>query len=524
VSTTLPATMTPFTTRALRADQTPQKKRIPWATAAVAVATFGRALFGWYGAWKAEKKEEQRFSRARAIFKKVAVVLIAILIALGLLAGVVKALVATNVLNLQTVFSVAGKDLPTDANGFTNFLLVGKGDEGHEGVDLMDTIMIASMDAKKTKSAVLLSIPRDLYLLKTENMGRGRINDRYREYKAQLIHKGIAEEEAETEALKEFGFEVGRQFGIDIHRIVVMDFIGFVKVVDALGGVDIVVPSDLVDTQYPGPNYTYTTFRISAGPQHLDGETALKYARSRHSTSDFDRSARQQQIISALADKARAGGILSSPSKLMELWQIASDHSQTTMDMGELIGAAALGDKINRDRLITMQLNNGHGYDTGIAWAGGFLYSPPRDEFGGASVLLPVSIPEFPVTNKQLQVFTKLLTQHRSIYIAKPSVSILNATKKNGLARAIATEFARYDFPIAIIGNLPNKEERDTSSVIPRTEDDIAAATFYGSLLGMPVGEPLPAGEPAPEEYGNVTIVLGKDYEYKLLQDLVPLP
>ncbi len=85
--------------------------------------------------------------------------------------------------------------------------------------------------------------------------------------------------------------------GQGIDGYIVIDFSGFKNIVDALGGIHIDVPKDLVDREYPDNNWGYEVFTVRAGPQDFDGATALKYARSRHSTSDFDRSERQQLLL-----------------------------------------------------------------------------------------------------------------------------------------------------------------------------------------------------------------------------------
>ena len=86
-----------------------------------------------------------------------------------------------------------------------------------------------------------------------------------------------------------------------VDRYVVVDFQTFVRLVDALGGIEIDVPEAIVDTEYPTPDYGVTTIRFDPGPQVLDGEQALVYARTRHDDSDFGRSERQQQVIGAIA-------------------------------------------------------------------------------------------------------------------------------------------------------------------------------------------------------------------------------
>ena len=211
-------------------------------------------------------------------------------------------------------------------------------------------------------------------------MGKGRVNSMYRDYKGYLMaRKDMEEPEASLEAMKELAVVVGKALDLDIHHVIKVDFDGFTKAVDAIGGIDIEVPEAITDTEYPGPNYTYETFAIDAGLQHLDGETALKYARSRHTTSDFDRSARQQQILAALAEKVRDQGILRSPSKVMALYKIVSQNLETTLTLRELVGAGSMGSAIDRNRIISMQLSDRNGLYGTLSEPGGFLYDPPRD-------------------------------------------------------------------------------------------------------------------------------------------------
>jgi len=96
--------------------------------------------------------------------------------------------------------------------------------------------------------------------------------------------------------------------GLYPEKYVVIDMKSFEDLVDALGGIDVQVKKDLYDSMYPGPNYTYETLNIKAGNHHFDGVTALKYARSRKSTTDFDRAARQQEIIESLKTKILSTG------------------------------------------------------------------------------------------------------------------------------------------------------------------------------------------------------------------------
>lgn len=477
--------------------------------------------------WR-ERREKQKKHDARInLLKRVMVILVAVFLAFLLFAGTARALIALKVISLRNIATIAGSDLPTDAYGHTNILLLGQGDAGHEGVDLTDTIMIASIDPQHTKSVVLFSLPRDLYFLETTNMGEGRINSLYRDYKTALVRQGNTEQEASRLAMRELADEIGRTMGIEMHDIVKVDFIGFVQAVDAIGGVDIVVPETLIDTEYPGPNYTYETFAINAGPQHLDGETALKYARSRHSTSDFDRSARQQQILGAIADKVKGEGILTKPGQILDLLGIMEQHVETTLDTRKMVSLAAAGKEIDRSKLLTIQLNTQNGLYGSFSSPGGLLYTPPRDQFGGAAVLLPVSIPEFPVTWKQIRILSQMMINDRLAHAEQAPITILNTGAAPGSARRLGGELIRFGFNVVATENAPDRRERPDSVIISAGSG--ATGPLLQDLLGYPMQQTpgiaftsassdASASSQAPLS-PSITIELGEDFVYRPLQE-----
>ena len=193
------------------------------------------------------------------------------------------------------------------------------------------------------------------------------------------------------------------------------------------------------------------------------------------------------------------------------------------MSFAEILGGARLGERIDRQNIVSMNLNLESGIETSIVAPGGFLYAPPRDQFDGASVLLPVSIPEFPVTWKQIQAFVRLLLHNRTIVLQKPQLHILNAGAKTGMGRRLGNELIRYGFDDVETDNASDDRKAPkipASVVIARTKEDEDLAKFFASLLGLPSGL-LPAGV-VPEKQGQVTIILGTDYVYTPLQDLVP--
>ena len=192
----------------------------------------------------------------------------------------------------ELVFNPAEK-LKGEDRDRINILLLGIGGEGHSGGDLTDTIMIASVKPA-TNEASLLSIPRDLYVQIPNTNKSSKIN-------AVKFYGDKSREKNGIELLKQTVSEVS---GLDIHYYVQLDFDGFIKIVDDLGGIDIYLENDINDPAYPNFSRGYDPFYITKGWHHLDGATTLKVARSRHSVmGDFDRIERQQDIIKAAKQK-----------------------------------------------------------------------------------------------------------------------------------------------------------------------------------------------------------------------------
>lgn len=485
-----------------------------WFKFAARVLLVAEPVVGIYRKWRKEKKIEQENNRRTTLLKKIFAIAFALLLIAILLLFIAQTVFSLNFSMKSIFFSTVGTTLPTDDKGYTNFLLLGVGDDDHSGVDLTDTIIVASVDPDKTKSVVLLSIPRDLYIVKSE-MGVGRINSLYRDYKHHLINEGADPDQASLDALREFGELVSEKLNLPIHRVIKVNFSAFTEAIDALGGIDIFVEKDLVDTQYPGPNYSYETFILTSGLQHLDGDTALKYVRSRHSTSDFSRSERQQQVITAAAEKAKSSKLLSNVKKITELYRIFSNNTETSMTLGEIVSAAQMGDELDRSRVINMQL-------TALSDEGGFLYPPPREEFEGASVLLPTSNTEYGGFDL-IQTFTSLIFYQRGIYIVKPKVAVLNAGASPGAAGVLGAELARYGFNVV---DTTNTDDVPATSIASRpvSEDEHDpnenSLTFLSGLLQMSTGT-FPTNVEL-EQPADIIITLGPDYRFQTLEKLIP--
>jgi LCP family protein required for cell wall assembly len=518
-----------FTVRRVRDTKSSPKKvtSMGWI---LVITTLIRSLMAWKKHEEVREEVEDEKKQKKWCGKQCGMIFIGSMIGLMLFSGVVLSLGFTKDF-LVTLMRSQIIDLPSDEYGHTNILLLGEGDDSHEGVDLTDTIMIASIDQKKNEPPVLLSIPRDTYLLKTAKIGQGRINSLYRDYKGQLLKKGMGKEDASKEAMNELKDAIGSLLGIEIHRVIKINFSGFIAGIDTIGGIDITLDADFTDPEYPGDHYDYVTFSLPAGLQHLDGATALKFARSRHSTSDFSRSARQQKIIAAIIQKMKKDGIITNVSRMNSIQNILEKNIETTFAMSELLSLASLAAKQNNPEIITMQLSDQNGLYGSLAMKGGFLYAPPREEFDGAAVLLPVSLPPSPITWKQIQVLSSLLFQHRTwMSDHAPRIVITNAGAKPGSAGLLGQELERYGFIIEKTRNLSKDKKNifEKSLLLmrqdtPETEKTALKkelSTFLGTTLSLTQSTAIIDGAFEPEG-ADIVIILGKDFSYQPLQNLL---
>jgi LCP family protein required for cell wall assembly len=236
--------------------------------------------------------------------------------------------------------------LKGEGDGRINILILGIGGEGHEAPNLSDTILVMSIDPK-TKDAAMLSVPRDLYVKIPPVPGKSLTQ--YSKINAANAYGGpeLAEK------------VVSNVIGVPIHYYMLVDFSGFKQAVDSVGGIDVNVPKAIYDPEYPCDNERggYCPFKIAAGTQHMNGTIALRYARSRHSTSDFDRASRQQLIIAALKTKSMQLSTLTNPAKLSGLLDALGGHVKTDMQLNEMQKMATIAKDIDTSKLTNKVLD-----------------------------------------------------------------------------------------------------------------------------------------------------------------------
>ncbi|MGN6564266.1 MAG: LCP family protein [Thermomicrobiales bacterium] len=188
-----------------------------------------------------------------------------------------------------------------------NVLVLGYGGQGHDGAYLTDSLVLLHSDLPSAKTAEI-SIPRDLWVQVPPDSGRyAKINSAYAYGRASANDDPAAGGQLAT-------LKVGQVTGLPVDRWATIDFQGFRALVDALGGVDVNVERSFT-AQYPANDDpaidpSWITVSFTAGRQHMNGETAIRYARARYAeqpeeASDFARSQRQQRLVAAIAAKVK---------------------------------------------------------------------------------------------------------------------------------------------------------------------------------------------------------------------------
>ncbi len=252
-----------------------------------------------------------------------------------------------------------------------NILLLGEDKRPSEqGPARTDTIILISVEPN-SKTVSMLSIPRDLWV-PIPGYGEGRINT------ANFIGEKNGYPGGGSALAKK---TVQYNFGVPVHYYVKINFEGFKRIIDLIGGIDIYVEKEINDPTYPAyDGYGYEPLHIPAGWQHMNGDLALKYARTRHGSSDFDRLRRQQQIIMAVRERVMSLDLIPKLlPKLPELAQSFSDSVQTDIPMDVILELAAIAREIEPQNIKRAVIDSSMCLNT-VTPAGAEVLIPLRDK------------------------------------------------------------------------------------------------------------------------------------------------
>lgn len=275
---------------------------------------------------------------------------------------------------LKTISQFTQRLSLKSTNGRTNILLLGAGGANHTAPDLTDSIIFASINLE-TGTTLLLSVPRDIWI---DSM-RAKINAAYHYGEEKRKGGGLILAKAATSEI----------LSQPVHYGVLVNFAGFVKAIDLVGGVEIEVERSFDDYKYPVPGMEnaepeglrYEHIHFDQGLQHMDGERALKYVRSRYAEgeegTDFARSKRQQKMLLAFKNKVFSIKTLLNPKKISKLSEILGDSIDTDIQKTEYSEFLKLALKLNQGKIKTVVLDED------------LLYNPPKSEYDGQWVLAP---------------------------------------------------------------------------------------------------------------------------------------
>ncbi len=292
-----------------------------------------------------------------------------------------------------------------------NILLLGIGGGKHEGPNLSDTIIFASINQAKNK-VTLVSVPRDLWVPDLS----AKINSAYSQGEETRVGGGLVLAKA----------VVSKIIGQPVDYAVRVDFAGFVKAVNMVGGIDVNVENTLDDYIYPVEgkeddsckktdgeirDFTdkiatdsasteedlalffpcrYEYIHFSKGQNHMTGIDALQFVRSRHALgnegTDFARSSRQQKIIKAFKDKVFSIGTLINPAKVLGLYDILQSSIDTDIKQDEFDDFIRLGQKLRTADIKSSVIDFG---DSEKGRAGLLVNPQPSQDYKFAWILIP---------------------------------------------------------------------------------------------------------------------------------------
>lgn len=325
---------------------------------------------------------EPKIRRVYAPKVKLAViftVLFVVLFALLRIVNMSRSFMSSTGITPTTLFRLvfdAGADLkPID--GRVNILLLGIPGGTHDGTDLTDTILVLSFH-QENQSLAMVSVPRDIW----SDTLKDKVNSAYHYGEAKKKGGGLVLAKA----------IVSDVVGLPLQYALVLDFSGFRKIIDLVGGVEIDVPKSFTDTEYPVPGKEndacsgdplfacrYEPLHFEIGIQTMDGERALKYVRSRHAEgnegSDFARGRRQQEALLALKAKLMSRDVYLQPGVLEQLYVAFDNATDMDMNISELLTVGKLFMQTSKEQTQRISLED-RLYAPPVSWYGRYVLLP----------------------------------------------------------------------------------------------------------------------------------------------------
>jgi LCP family protein required for cell wall assembly len=355
---------------------------------------------------------------------------------------------------------------PWDGKERLNVLMVGVDARAGDTVFNTDTLIVVSVDPV-SKQVAMFQVPRDMVDVPVPanarslwgSVYRGKINSWFTQNRNRSdLWPGKTANARGFNSLKAI---LGELYGLDIRYYVKVDFQGFRKVVDTLGGLQINVQMPVYESQYPIGGGNLARIYVPAGPQHMSGSEALIYARSRHRAAggDFDRGRRQQRVLLSLREQMNAQAIVANLPGLVEA---LGQSVKTDIPTSQLPKLLALAESVDT-RDIRSYVFSPRFYATE------FLSSPR------GYIITPNVARIRKAVREAFSVSPALLAQRERLGSEAASVWVYNASGRTGLATRASEYLAYY----GLEASAPNKRIADQA---PATK----IVVYNGAEADMP--------------------------------------
>jgi len=364
--------------------------------------------------------------------------------------------------------AVAAAAVATPSAPPINILLLGTDERPDEpGPSRTDTMILLTV-SPSDQSIGMLSLPRDLWVPIPGQGVTTKINTAYILGEMNNYPGGGSQLAKDT---------VSSFVGQPVDYFVRVNFDGFREIIDLIGGIDVNVPTTIHDEEYPTANYGVETFHLDAGVQHLDGETALKFARTRHGDDDYSRSRRQQDIIRAIADRVLNAGMIpqllpKAPQLLMTTQNtIQTDISVSTgLELAKLVNGATLKE------IRQLVLDNQYGEET-YSSEGAWILVPDRAKVRVALAQF------FHPSNARVAINDAGAVR----------VEILNGTSQPGVAASVAELLQSQGWQVAAIGDADRSDYAQTivinydasDALVQKLSADLGLEPNLATLKGL---------------------------------------
>ncbi len=377
--------------------------------------------------------------------------------------------------------AVAPAPLPslTDADTI-NFLLIGS-DKRPGGSFRTDTMVVVILWPKESQVS-MISIPRDLWIY-IPTVGMQRVNTAYQNGEMAGYPGGGPGLLRDT---------IAYNLGIRIDHMAMVEFDGFRRIVDTLGGVDVPVACPYTDWRLIDPSYdpyneaSWTLYTVPSGMEHMDGDLALWYARSRMKSNDFDRGRRQQEVLRAILARALSTDAL---ARIPELYTAFSGTITTDLGLADLVRLALYAPRLPSASIRSYYIRPPYVSD----WI-----TP-----GGAQVLLP--------NHAALEQLLAQATSLSSITAARQSLTV---EIQNGTGNAGWDSLAASRLSYAGFNTRSGTADRQdyTSSVLTDFTVGQDAGVRNALLSGLGLYSAAVLASPDPNSSVQYRLVVGYDY------------